>query len=682
MEVIHLSSNSLTGSLPNDTSQFLRLTSLKISNNSLYGPLPLVIGTYPDLTVIDLSLNQLNGSLLPSLFTSVRLTYLNLSGNSFTGPMPFPSAQVAISTTLDDPLPSAQNSGLLSLDLSENMLNGSLLPVIGTMDQLKLLNIAKNNISGQIPRELSKLYSLAFLDLSNNNFEGRIPDNLPDGLEHFNVSFNNLSGIVPENLRRFPDSSFHPGNALLIVPQSPVSPRNGPGVTWKEKQRNHMKFAIKAALVIGFVGVTTLVIILFTLIYYRNIKGKDASQGRSQLPHFFGKPTVSSHTYLSFSQDQLLSSAPRSVSEHGDVSSKRKGPAGQGFVQSKMKDHSPPKTIGKSSPFSVLSSPSQDLEPSEHPAVLQVCSPDRLAGDLHLFENSFVFTAEELSRAPAEVIGRSCHGTSYKATLDCGHALNVKWLREGIAKGKKEFSREAKKLGNIRHPNIVSLRGYYWGPKEHERLIVSDYIEGTCLASHLYETEARNFLPLSLTQRHKVAIDVARCLNYLHNERAIPHGNLKSTNIILEAHDMNALLSDYSLHRIMNSAGTAEQVLNAGALGYRPPEFANMSKPCPSLKSDVYAFGVILLEIITGRSAGEIVSGNPGVVDLTDWVRTLASENRAIDCFDKQIPGVNGIDGPPNGLEELLHVALKCILPASERPDIRTIFEDLSSVQL
>jgi serine/threonine protein kinase len=83
------------------------------------------------------------------------------------------------------------------------------------------------------------------------------------------------------------------------------------------------------------------------------------------------------------------------------------------------------------------------------------------------------------------------------------------------------------------------------------------------------ESEPMKLRSLSLDDRLRIAVNVAWCLNYLHNERAIPHGNLKSTNILLEPQNMNPLLTDCSLHRILTSAGTAEQVLNAGALGYR-----------------------------------------------------------------------------------------------------------------
>lgn len=187
---------------------------------------------------------------------------------------------------------------------------------------------------------------------------------------------------------------------------------------------------------------------------------------------------------------------------------------------------------------------------------------------------------------------------------------------------------------------------------------------------------------MSLDERIRVAIAVAQCLQYLHNEKAIPHGNLKSTNILLEIPNHNVLLTDYSLHRILTTAGTAEQVQNAGFLGYRPPEFASSSKPSPSLKSDVYAFGVILLELLTGRNSGDIVTGIPGVVVLADWVQFLAEQNRGRECFDRLLLDRHGGGGdrqPPRILDEMLKVALRCILPASERPDMQTVFEDLST---
>lgn len=187
---------------------------------------------------------------------------------------------------------------------------------------------------------------------------------------------------------------------------------------------------------------------------------------------------------------------------------------------------------------------------------------------------------------------------------------------------------------------------------------------------------------MSISDRLKIALDVAGCLTYLHTESAIPHGNLKSTNILIECPNINVLLTDYSLHRLLTSSGTAEQVLNAGALGYLPPEFTSTSKPCPSLKSDVYAFGVILLELLTGRSSADIISGNPEVMELSEWVRLMAEEKRAVECFDVRILGAQGRERLllQESLDAMLCIALKCVLPAAERPDMKMIFEELSSV--
>ncbi|KAJ8766815.1 hypothetical protein K2173_008369 [Erythroxylum novogranatense] len=641
--VIQLSSNTLTGALPNQTSQFLRLTSLNVSNNSLNGDIPSVLGTYPELQVIDLSFNSLTGFLLPSLFASAALTDLKLAANNFTGPIPFQEVQSSI-----------QNFSLVSLDLSHNSLDGYL------------------------PPEISKLHNLVYLNLSYNRLNGSIPINLPEGLKGLDLSSNNLSGVVPNNLRRFPDSSFHPGNFLLEFSDSLSSPNGAPDPTLR-KSHSPVKPAIKFSLIVGIVGTAAMIALLSLLIFHRRYWHKTGRRNLKRNGRNEGLTDVESSVSRTSAINKNLDESLSSISIHQSLHSSRMGTADD---LSKHKDCLDPirKGEGVSSPMSLLSSsnpsPSKTQISSDPHGMLKVHSPDKLAGDLHLFDSSLVFTAEELSNAPAEIIGRSCHGALYKATLDSGKALAIKCLREGIAKGRKEFAREIKKLGTVRHPNLVSLDGYYWGPKDHEKMLISNYIDAKCLTFYLQEIEPRKVPPLSLHERLRVAVNVARCLNYLHNERAIPHGNLKSTNILLETPNMNALLTDYSLHRILTSDGTAEQVLDAGALGYRPPEFASSSKPCPSLKSDVYAFGVLLLELLTGRCSRDTGSRDPGVLDLTDWVRLLAEQNRTRDCLDKSLG--DKMDGEASRiLDAILQVALRCILPPSERPDMKSVLEDL-----
>lgn len=186
--------------------------------------------------------------------------------------------------------------------------------------------------------------------------------------------------------------------------------------------------------------------------------------------------------------------------------------------------------------------------------------------------------------------------------------------------------------------------------------------------------------PLIWSQRLKIAVDVARGLNYLHFDRALPHGNLKANNILLDGPEFNARVADYCLHRLMTQAGTIEQILDAGVLGYRAPELAASKKPLPSFKSDVYAFGVILLELITGRCAGDVVSGEGGGVDLTDWVRLRVAEGHGSGCFDSLLTQEMGNPAASKGMKEVLGIALRCIRSVSERPGIKNIYEDLSSI--
>ncbi|KAK1678734.1 hypothetical protein QYE76_039582 [Lolium multiflorum] len=695
VEGIDLSSNKLEGSYPNDVSQFQNLVSLKLRNNSLSGSVPSVLGTYQKLSFLDLSLNALGGPVLPVFILSPTLTVLNLSGNNFSGVIPFQSPHSTESIML------SSQPALKIVDLSSNSLSGQLPPEISNLQRLESLSLAMNELSGEIPDEINKLQGLEYVDLSHNHFTGRIPD-MPPGLKMFNVSYNDLRGTLPKSVEKFPLSCFKPGNDFLIFPDGlPTGNINDPGVAQSQASQGHgHKAGVKVALIVGCIGAALLVIFIALAIYVvrsqelcgRNgFRGqltiRDLKVGKLSRPNLFKTPKDNvMPTKTSFSNDHLLTSAARSMSaqkellaeaavEYGytdpkeAVESTSSGVAGTSAAVS-ARESSPRSALPSSPHFA-------DSRFHEEPVTFEVYSPDRLVGELIFLDSNLVFTAEDLSRAPAEVLGRSSHGTTYKAALQSGHVLTVKWLRVGLVKHKKEFTREIKRIGTIRHPNIVSWRAFYWGPKEQERLIISDYVNGDSLALYLYESTPRRYSRLSVCQRLKIAIDLARCLQFLHHEKGLPHGNLKPTNIFLTGPDLSPKLVDYCLHRFTTSSGIAEQILNLGALGYRAPELATAAKPTPSFKADVYAFGVIVLEMLTRKSAGDIISGQSGAVDLTDWVQMCNREGRGTDCFDRDIAG---LEESPRVMDELLAISLRCILPVNERPNMKTVCDDLCSI--
>ncbi|XP_020196431.1 probable inactive receptor kinase At5g10020 [Aegilops tauschii subsp. strangulata] len=696
VEVIDLSSNKLEGSYPNDASQFQNLVTLKLRNNSLKGSVPSVLGTYQKLSFLDLSLNALGGPVLPVFILSPTLTVLNLSGNNFSGTIPFQSPHSTESIML-----SSQPS-LKIVDLSSNSLSGQLPPEISNLQRLESLTLAMNELSGEIPDEINKLQGLEYLDLSHNHFSGRIPDMPQADLKMFNVSYNDLRGTIPKSLEKFPITCFRPGNDFLIFPDGLPAPNNGDGglAQSRASQSHGHKAGVKVAVIVGCIGGVLLVIFIVLAIYVvrsqelcgRNgfrgqITLRDLKLGKLSRPNLFKSPKDNViPTKTSFSNDHLLTSAARSMSAQKELLAEAAVEYGYAdpkevveSTSSGVTETSAAASVRESSPRSALPSSPHFLDSRFHeePVTFEVYSPDRLVGELIFLDNTLVFTAEDLSRAPAEVLGRSSHGTTYKAALQSGHVLTVKWLRVGLVKHKKEFTKEIKRIGTIKHPNIISWRAFYWGPKEQERLIISDYVNGDSLALYLYESTPRRYSRLSVCQRLKIAIDLARCLQFLHHEKGLPHGNLKPTNIFLTGPDLSPKLVDYCLHRFTTPSGIAEQILNLGALGYRAPELANTAKPTPSFKGDVYAFGVVILEMLTRKSAGDIISGQSGAVDLTDWVQMCNREGRGTDCFDRDIAG---LEESPRVMDELLAISLRCILPVNERPNMKTVCDDLCAI--
>ncbi|CAL0301027.1 unnamed protein product [Lupinus luteus] len=657
IEYLDLSVNHLTGSIPEETPQFLRLNYLNLSHNSLSNFLPRVLTQYPKLRVLDISSNLLDGLLLADLLAMPTLQELHLENNMVSGSINLSS--------------STGHSNLRILDLSHNRFNGYFPDQFGSLHGMEVLNIAGNNFSGSLPTAISDMISLESLDISENHFTGPLPNNMPEGLNNFNASQNDLSGVVPEDLTKFPTTSFFPGNAKLRFPNVPPGKTAPPPESSKKK---HMNTIVKVIIIVSCVVALFILILLAIFIHYIRISRSSPEYDTSKDIHIRTQPIISGPVpvrtserggALVVSAEELVTSRKGSLVEA--ISPDEKMAAVTGFSPS------------KASHFS-WSPESGDSFTAENLARLDTRSPDRLIGELHFLDDIIALTPEELSRAPAEVLGRSSHGTSYKATLDNGLLLRVKWLREGVAKQRKEFVKEIKKFANIRHPNVVGLRGYYWGPTQHEKLILSDYISLGSLASFLYDRPGRNGPPLTWAQRLKIAVDVARGLNYLHFDRAVPHGNLKATNVLLDTADMNARVADYCLHRLMTQAGTTEQILDAGVLGYRSPELAASKKPMPSFKSDVYAFGVILLELLTGRCAGDVIFGDEGGVNLTDWIRLRVAGGRGSECFDATLMAEVSNNVVEKGMKEVLGIGISCIRSVSERPGIKTIYEDLSSI--
>jgi hypothetical protein len=485
LEILDLSSNRLTGHLLGDIYMFVRLRNLNLSNNGLSGSIPTSYGFLPKLSSIDLSYNQLSGAMPRSLLNSSTLSYLLLSNNELTGNLPLEGASTTSSS-------SSSSLRITMIDLSRNRLNGNISEGISRFQMLKDLNLGHNRFSGRIPSSLSSLVHLQSLDLSSNELSGPIPESLPNALAQLRLSNNNLSGQIPTNLERFPNSSFYPGNKELhaLGPLGGVTTQMVPVRTSSSVHRQSFGIELKAGLIAGSLAALALLLGAAFLFYYKHLtkrsKSSRSGNGARGIPkgHNVWSPCA---TYLDSSNNPHVHHHKASTAKNpsADLLLDRLSESSKG--SDKAREPSKKESLKQKVSFemSPKHSPRMGEELLTSPVILKVQSPDKLAGDLHFLDKSLLFTAEDLSRAPAEVLGRSSHGTSYKATLDNGHVLTVKWLREGLAKSKKEFGREANKFARVKHPNLIPLRGYYWGPREHEKLILSDFARAGSLAAHI-----------------------------------------------------------------------------------------------------------------------------------------------------------------------------------------------------
>ncbi|KAG6415967.1 hypothetical protein SASPL_123388 [Salvia splendens] len=278
---------------------------------------------------------------------------------------------------------------------------------------------------------------------------------------------------------------------------------------------------------------------------------------------------------------------------------------------------------------------------------------NRTGGKLVHFDGPMVFGANDLLCATAEIMGKSTYGTVYKATMEDGIQVAVKRLRQKITKGQREFEIEVNALVKIRHPNLLALRAYYLGPKG-EKLLVFYYMPKGSLATFLHARAPDT--------RMNIAKGMTRGLLYLHTNVGINHGNLTSSNVLLDEH-ANAKIADYSLARLMTAAANANVIATAGALGYGAPELSKLKKA--STKSDVYSLGVIVLELLTGKSPG---SGEG--VDLPQWVASIVEWTNEV--FDLELMRDASVIG--DELLNTLKLALHCVDPTpSTRPEAHQI---------
>ncbi|WCJ22105.1 receptor-like protein kinase 2 [Euphorbia peplus] len=699
LEMVNLAQNGLVGQTYGFFEKCKKLFHLDLSSNRLSGELDHKLQV-PCMTFFDVSQNLLTGSIpkfiyrscprvsantnvpgiygLPDWYTSfftcrtrdaihlpasvANLSVIhNFGRNNFTSPINWlPIAPERLGKRTD-----------YAFLANGNRLSGSFpVSLFGKCGQLHgmIINVSRNQISGPIPLDVGSICrSLRVLDVSENEISGPIPESLGElkFLVALNLSENKLWGQIPAGLYQLnggsPSGLGH--FTSLEASELPSNSHSGDDlpdvVKMEEVAILPVENSDRAPPVSTARSLSSISVSLYNL-------SKPLNGNLINCSNAFGN---SCYVFI-------LSTSP--VSANGSQDRPSNASSQTETKSSNLKSVEIASIASAVAIISVLlllvilfchtkkwssSARSQVSEPKEVTVFSSTGVP-------LLYENIVEATGNFNA---SNCIGNGGFGATYKAEILPGILVAVKKLAIGRLQGVQQFRAEIKALGRVRHPNLVTLIGYH--ASETEMFLIYNYLPGGNLENFIKKRSPRasNWKVL-----HKIALDIASVLAYLHHECAprVLHRDIKPSNILLD-NELNAYLSDFGLSRLLGTSETHATTGVAGTFGYVAPEYAMTCRV--SDKADVYSYGVVLLELISDKRALDpSFSAHENGFTIVSWAYMLLRNGQARDVFTTGLWDA----GPKDDLVEMLHLAVACTAETlTARPTMKQVVQRLKAIQ-
>eukprot|EP00268_Persea_americana_P003651 TRINITY_DN11117_c1_g1_i1.p1 TRINITY_DN11117_c1_g1~~TRINITY_DN11117_c1_g1_i1.p1 ORF type:complete len:1060 (+),score=125.79 TRINITY_DN11117_c1_g1_i1:99-3182(+) len=695
LKVLDLSDNSLSGRIPLRFSDLRVLTFLNLNSNDLTGEIPPGIGELPNLEMLLLWNNSLNGSLPWKLGSNAQLQKLDVSSNSLSGPIP-PSL--------------CFGNNLNKLILFSNGFDSELPPTLANCTSLWRLRIEANKISGSIPFGFGLLPNLTYMDLSENNFSGEIPKDLGNAprLQYLNISENPLASELPNNIWSSPSLQIFSASFCRLKGMIPNF--TGCESIYKiEIEGNSLAGSVPFDVghcqkLINFkIGKNDLTgIIPWELATLPSIQEIDLSHNSftGSIPSAFDNCRNLENFNVSY--NKLTGPVPSSGAIfkilHPSAFTGNAGLCGEVLQRPCVSEagtgdadirQQPKKSAGAivwvmAGAFGIglflLIAGSRCFHARYGKRFGEEAKPG--PWKLTAFQR-LNFTAEDVLECLSmseKIIGMGSTGTVYKAEMPGGEIIAVKKL---WGKQKETFIVRRKKggvlaevdvLGNVRHRNIVRLLGCC--SNNESTLLLYEYMPNGSLDDLLHRKNKGAHLVADWLTRYKIAVGVAQGICYLHHDcdPVIVHRDLKPSNILLDA-EMEARVADFGVAKLIQTDESMSVI--AGSYGYIAPEYAYTLQV--DEKSDIYSFGVVLMEILSGKRSvdSEFGDGN----SIVDWVRSkIKSKDGVSEVLDKNAGASCALVREEMML--VLRVALLCTsrCPA-DRPSMRDVVSMLQEAK-